>query len=152
MSAKRLRPSSQPRWNQLSVRSEQGIYRERTPNTDTCSLGACKSRHRHHAYCGTRCWVWGGRGLGSAWSSRPRGCSLHTRPRPQPERQGRGSRGSGSVSEPVLTKHQDAPQRFVSSQAGSFIFLRTFLTSFSRSLRALCSSSRDFFIFLLSCG
>lgn len=45
----------------------------------------------------------------------------------------------------------NAPQRLVSSQAGSFMFLRTFLTSFSRSLRALCSSSRDFFIFLLSC-
>lgn len=31
------------------------------------------------------------------------------------------------------------------------MFFRTFLTSFSRSLRALCSSSKDFFIFLLSC-
>lgn len=41
--------------------------------------------------------------------------------------------------------------RLVSSQAGSFIFFRTFLTSFSKSLRALCSSSKDFFIFLLSC-
>lgn len=41
--------------------------------------------------------------------------------------------------------------RLVSSQAGSFKLFRTFLTSFSRSLRALCSSSRDFFIFLLSC-
>lgn len=95
----------------------------------------------------------GGCGLGSAWSSQPSSCSLHTQPRRQPERQGRGSwgSGSGSVSEAVLTEHQDAPQRFVSSQAGSFMFLSTFLTSFSRSLRALCSSSRDFFIFLLSC-
>lgn len=48
-------------------------------------------------------------------------------------------------------KKNCAPHRLVSSQAGSFMFLRTFLTSFSRSLRALCSSSRDFFIFLLSC-
>lgn len=41
--------------------------------------------------------------------------------------------------------------KLVSSQDGSFIFFKTFLTSFSKSLRALCSSSNDFFIFLLSC-
>lgn len=41
--------------------------------------------------------------------------------------------------------------KLVSSQDGSFMFFRTFLTSFSKSLRALCSSSSDFFIFLLSC-
>lgn len=41
--------------------------------------------------------------------------------------------------------------KLVSSQDGSFMFFRTFLTSFSKSLRALCSSSNDFFIFLLSC-
>lgn len=41
--------------------------------------------------------------------------------------------------------------KLVSSQDGSFMFFRTFLTSFSKSLRALCSSSKDFFIFLLSC-
>lgn len=41
--------------------------------------------------------------------------------------------------------------KLVSSQDGSFMFFSTFLTSFSKSLRALCSSSNDFFIFLLSC-
>ena len=53
-----------------------------------------ESRCHHRTYCGMRYWVWGGRGLGSAWSSRPPGCSLHAQPRLQPERQGRGSWGS----------------------------------------------------------
>lgn len=42
-------------------------------------------------------------------------------------------------------------QRFVSSHVGSFMLFNTRLTTFSRSLRALCSSSSDLFIFLLSC-
>lgn len=41
--------------------------------------------------------------------------------------------------------------RLVSSHAGSLMLFNTFLTTFSRSLRALCSSSSDLFIFLLSC-
>lgn len=48
-------------------------------------------------------------------------------------------------------KKRQVRYKLVSSQAGSFIFFKTFLTSFSRSFRALCSSSKDFFIFLLSC-
>lgn len=48
-------------------------------------------------------------------------------------------------------KRKKNSYKLVSSQDGSFMFFRTFLTSFSKSLRALCSSSNDFFIFLLSC-
>lgn len=48
-------------------------------------------------------------------------------------------------------KEKKKGYKLVSSQDGSFMFFRTFLTSFSKSLRALCSSSKDFFIFLLSC-
>lgn len=43
------------------------------------------------------------------------------------------------------------PQRFVSSHVGSFMLFNTLLTTFSRSFLALCSSSSDLFIFLLSC-
>lgn len=43
------------------------------------------------------------------------------------------------------------PQRFVSSHVGSFMLFNTLLTTFSRSFRALCSSSSDLFIFLFSC-
>lgn len=40
--------------------------------------------------------------------------------------------------------------KFVSSQDGSFILFKTFLTIFSNSFRAFCSSSRVRFILLLS--
>lgn len=43
------------------------------------------------------------------------------------------------------------PQRFVSSHVGSLMLFNTLLTTFSRSFLALCSSSSDRFIFLLSC-
>lgn len=43
------------------------------------------------------------------------------------------------------------PQRLVSSHVGSFMLFKTLLTTFSRSFRALCSSSNDLFIFLVSC-
>lgn len=45
----------------------------------------------------------------------------------------------------------DEPHRFVSSHVGSLMLFNTLLTTFSRSFRALCSSSSDLFIFLLSC-
>lgn len=44
------------------------------------------------------------------------------------------------------------PHRFVSSHVGSLMLFNTLLTTFSRSLRARCSSSSDLFIFLLSWG
>lgn len=42
--------------------------------------------------------------------------------------------------------------RLVSSHVGSFMLFKTLLTTFSRSFLALCSSSSDLFIFLLSCS
>lgn len=46
---------------------------------------------------------------------------------------------------------QQGPQRLVSSHVGSFMLFNTLLTTFSRSFRALCSSSSDLFTFLFSC-
>lgn len=72
MSAKGLRPSSQPRRKPLRVRSERDVSRERPQDTDRHSLGARESRRRHCAHCGTSYWVWGD----AAWA-RP---GAHGRP------------------------------------------------------------------------
>lgn len=47
-----------------------------------------------------------------------------------------------------IVRGQHRYHKLVSSQERSFIFFNIFLTILSRSFRALCSSSKDFFIFL----
>lgn len=53
-------------------------------------------------------------------------------------------------SQKAAEKRWHTAQRLVSSHVGSFMLFSTRLTTFSRSFRALCSSSSDRFIFLLS--
>lgn len=85
-------------------------------------------------------------GGGSPRPSETQGCLWNVKS------EGDGGHGRGRMHAHVFyLQTLGAVQRFVSSHVGSFMLFNTRLTTFSRSLRALCSSSSDRFIFLLSC-